>query len=431
MAKRLGTGFAACCLIGSLLASCGDDDQPSPHDGEAGTRPVEAGAGQGGAGGAPSSTDAAGRGGQGSLPQGGAGAEPAAGQGGVSTTNGGRPDAAGQPGGGGDTSSSGAAGGSDAGSGAGGEAGSGGAPDDLPVGSAKLGARCDSTAQCSDPRAPDLFCLAPDDASLGAAPPSGLCTADCETHEDCEAIAPGALCEDVLWNGSRYCIEGCVPGDPAEGTSKCHDRHELACTPLYLADTQDPCTLPSECFFGETCMAGTCQVIFAGCLPACQGDNDCACQGDECEQELYCDKTYQVGNCVPEVQTGKKLGEPCTVTNQEPDECLGFCLQDSPGGSTGHCSEGCSYGYPCAFDEASQRYEGSCAYRIGLVTDPGRGDFGYCASACACTEQCIDPALVCVDASLDTNAFSGSGLCYTSGTPLLDECGAGGAGSGG
>jgi hypothetical protein len=414
MSKRSRMGLLACCVVGSLVASCGEEDNatPSGASGEAGAQLVEAGAGQGGAGaGVPSSMEEAGRGGQPSKPQGGAAGEvsiePQAGGGGAPAASGAGPDAAGQAGNSGDT-------------GAGGEGGSG--PDE-PSGSTRLGARCTSSAQCADPQAPGLFCLEPDDTSLGAAPPGGLCTANCETDTECDAIVPGAFCFDVLSSGFGHCVEGCYPGEPDPGESKCHARDDFTCTPLFLADTQDPCLDVSECFYNELCLDGTCHIIASACLPACQGDNDCV-------ENLHCDQAYDAGTCVEAEQTGKKVGEPCTVTD-EPDECLGFCLEDSPGGTTGHCTQICSFEYPCAFDEASQRYQGSCVYVTKLIPDTKRGDFSYCAPSCDCTEECADPTLVCLDRDLDRNVFSGEGLCSADGIQVLDQCGTGGGGGAG
>ncbi|HKY41282.1 MAG TPA: hypothetical protein VJN18_35360 [Polyangiaceae bacterium] len=419
MSKRLRMGLLACCVVGSLGASCGEEEIATPTGaaGDASAQPGEAGAGQGGGGAAkPGSMDEAGRGGVPSTTQGGAGGEISielqAGAGGVPAASGGSPDAAGQAGGGG------AAGGGAAGGG--GEGGAG----DLPTGETRLGARCNTTAQCADPRAPGLFCLESDDDILGAGPPSGLCTANCQTHLECEAIVPGAWCIDVLASGTGHCVEECSPGEPDPAERKCHDRDEFACTPMSFADTQDPCLDDSQCFYNELCVGGTCQIVVSACLPACQGENDC-------EPGFHCDAAFAAGFCVETEQSGKKTGEPCTVTDQEPDECLGFCLEDSPGASTGHCSQICSYGYPCAFDEPSQRYEGSCFYTVPIIRDTTRGDFGYCAHTCDCTAECADPALVCLDADLDTHVFGGEGLCSADGTQVLDQCGAGGAGGGG
>jgi hypothetical protein len=115
---------------------------------------------------------------------------------------------------------------------------------------------------------------------------------------------------------------------------------------------------------------------------------------------------------------------------------LGFCQPDSNVGAQGHCAATCGLGRECAWDAASQRFDGICFYASVLTAETGAvGDFGFCTPSCNCSEQCNDPALRCellAQGALD-EGFKGPGLCFApdaASTPY-EECATGGAGAGG
>jgi len=310
------------------------------------------------------------------------------------------------------------------------------------VATTKLGRACMSDAECKDPAAPDLKCVTAKDTALnGGAPPKGLCTMPCavpQTVDDvdaCEALGPGALCYQFDSNSNDgYCIEGCTFGTPDIGTTKCHSRPEFACNPALFGATNTSCTDTSMCQDGEACLDGKCNVVLPGCLPACRGDLDC-------DAGMYCDQSFLNGMCVTKKQTGKALGEPCTVpatgADREPDECLGFCQADSATGNAGHCATTCAFARQCAWNTATQTFDGLCAFGSVLTpNDIGQGDFGFCALTCNCSTDCNDATLGCSllqDTPLPTDTFTGAGLCFTPDamTVEYDQCGAGGAGAGG
>jgi hypothetical protein len=158
-------------------------------------------------------------------------------------------------------------------------------------------------------------------------------------------------------------------------------------------------------------------------LPSCRGDLDCA-------QGLYCDQSFLSGTCVPEKPTGKRLGEPCTVPGPneaaEPDECLGFCQADGDG-PQGHCSATCGLLAQCAWDAASQKFDGACFYASVLTSDVGDvGDLGFCTPACNCSEECNDASLECVvlEQGPLNGDFRGPGLCFSPSpdSDPIDEC---------
>ncbi len=301
------------------------------------------------------------------------------------------------------------------------------------VSATKLGRACDVDADCADPDAPGLKCVT---GSVGeGAPPGGLCTIPCDPAEqgtECEAVGTNALCYPFA-QGKGYCIEACSFGAPGVGEVKCHDRVDFACNPALLGDTREDCSDERDCDEGELCIDGTCNVVFAGCLPNCRGDLDCA-------SGTYCDQSFLGGLCVDEKPTGKPLGEPCTVPADdepsEPDECLGFCQADGPNTSAGHCATNCAFGTPCSWNSDTEKFDGLCANLAALAPDPEIGDYGFCMPACNCTDQCNDPALKCSTELLELPSdFKGPGLCFGADEDVREynQCtdpGAGGAGNG-
>ena len=310
--------------------------------------------------------------------------------------------------------------------------GAGGSPPGI-VGS-RLGRACVKDLDCQTANETGLTCISETSTVLGdGAPPRGLCSRPCTVDDECEAHSAGALCYQLGLTGS-FCVEGCQFGSPDIGEAKCHARAELACAPALMANTGEFCTTSDDCQAGDLCVEGSCNVVFPACLPSCRGDLDCAAG-------MYCDQSFLGGLCKTKQPVGKRLGEPCTVpaANQpdEPDGCLGFCQADSDIGTQGHCATTCGLARQCAWDAASQRFDGICFYASPLTTDIGDvGDLGFCTPSCNCSEQCSDPALGCqllALGALNASAFKGPGLCFApdATTTPLEECASGGSGAGG
>ena|GEM_PF-1182628 len=350
----------------------------------------------------------------------------------------------GTDGGGGHGSVIGGSGGSGTGglTGRSGSVNSGGEPDDGPTGTSKLGRACVTAKDCVDPTAPGLTCITAKDAVLGdGAPPKGLCTTTCkmpseeEPDDTCATLGPGGMCFPFESGSDEgYCIEGCEFGAPDIGEAKCHSRPEFACNPALLGATDATCTSTDDCPSGDLCIDGQCAIVFPGCLPSCRGDLDC-------DPGMYCDQGFLNGVCTPVKQTGKALGEPCTVPEegaaQEPDGCLGFCQADSDTGNKGHCAATCGLARPCSWNAASEKFDGICFYASVLTSETGDvGDFGFCTPSCNCTDECNDSTLACSLLSQGALSadFRGPGLCFSPDamTDEYNQCtGAGGMGAGG
>jgi hypothetical protein len=318
----------------------------------------------------------------------------------------------------------------------------GGTGDDGPTTATRLGRACVTAKDCVDPAAPGLTCITSKDTVLGdGAPPKGLCTTTCTVPsqpgdvDSCAALGPNGMCFPFDSESDEgYCIEGCDFGTPDIGDAKCHSRSEFACNPALLGATQTTCVGNDDCPAGDLCIDGQCAVVFAGCLPACRGDLDC-------DPGMYCDQGFLNGVCTPVKQTGKALGEPCTVPAegdpQEPDGCLGFCQRDSDTGNQGHCAATCGLSRQCSWNAETEKFDGICLYASVLTSETGDvGDFGFCTPSCNCTAECNDPALACSLLSQGALSadFRGPGLCFSpdSMTEEYNQCtGAGGDGAGG
>ncbi len=307
------------------------------------------------------------------------------------------------------------------------------------AGMTKLGRACMNDNECKDAAAPDLKCVTAKQPLLGGgAPPKGLCTMPCavpQTADDtdaCEALGPGAICYEFDSSSTDgYCVEGCSFGTADIGETKCHNRSEFACNPALFGATDTACTSTAACQAGEVCLGGACNVVLPACMPACRGDIDC-------DDGMYCDQSFLNGLCVTKKQVGKALGEPCTVPPEdasEPDECLGFCQADSATGDSGHCSVTCPFARQCAWNAATEKFDGLCAFGSVLTPDDiAQGDFGFCALSCNCTTECNDPTLGCSllqDTPLPED-FKGAGLCFTpdADTVAYNHCEGAGGGAG-
>ncbi len=292
-----------------------------------------------------------------------------------------------------------------------------------------LGRACSSDDDCED-----LKCVLSTETVLHnqGAPPKGVCTLPCQLptvvdpDDPCQDIDPAALCfpvDDVSTTG--YCIEGCSFGPREPGQAKCHERAEFACQVALVQPTNYPCLDAVDCQAGEYCGSdGYCQIVMPGCLPSCRGDLDCAAG-------LHCDQSWGGGACVEAAPTGKALGEACAVVPldqpAEPDECLGYCQQDTRGSSDGHCGSLCTYGEGCSWDTATARFDGACILISQAIEGPSAtpGDFGYCNQTCNCSDDCRVIGQRCVQLGNRLGAeFSGPGLCLTpvQGDKFIEAC---------
>lgn len=322
--------------------------------------------------------------------------------------------------------------------GSGGNTNTGRAGGDTGTVGTNLGKACVNDSQCTDVNAPGLKCVTAKDQVLDdGAPPKGLCTMPCTKNGDCQDLGAGAICYGFT-DDAAYCIEGCAFGKPEIGEKKCHDRPEFACSPVMFDPTDTKCQTSDDCDQGEWCDDGICDVVYTACLPSCRGDIDC-------EAGSYCDQTFGRGTCVAKKQSGKALGEPCTVpadnAPRTADECLGICQRDAVGSSKGHCGATCALGRECAYNTTTNKFDGVCLFPSSLNVKTGStGDFGFCTLACDCTDACLDPDLGCTildETPLPTDAFRGAGFCV--GTKNIEagqeynQCtdGTAGAGAGG
>lgn len=326
--------------------------------------------------------------------------------------------------------------------GSGGSAGHGGGSAGAAAGLGTLGSACTKATDCANPKYPALTCVTGKDTVFAnGAPPKGLCTMPCKMPtqngetDACEALGPNSICYAFDDSTAGYCMEGCHFGPLAlREPQKCHGRAEFSCRPALFGATNSLCDVSTDCPLGELCSSGVCYENLPACLPSCAGDIDC-------EVGMYCDQQYGGGTCVTKKQTGKALGEPCTVPGpnqpEEPDECLGWCAADETGSSQGHCLTTCTYGAPCAYNSVSRKYDGACVFASQqLLGGPAAaGDTGYCDLACNCSSECSDSTLDCEllpdGALMDT--FRGAGLCFLAGPDSVpyEQCGAGGDSSGG
>src|SRR6185369_15607257 len=83
-----------------------------------------------------------------------------------------------------------------------------------------------------------LKCVTDSSLTGQQGPAGGLCSAPCEANTDCLEFTDTAYCYTL--GTEQYCIESCPIGDGL----KCHERDNVACTPL---TNQAACTSDSDC----------------------------------------------------------------------------------------------------------------------------------------------------------------------------------------
>ena len=281
-----------------------------------------------------------------------------------------------------------------------GRAGSGGGTGTGTGTAPMLGAICGADADCGD----GLICLTADGGKLGGASPgNGLCTASCTADTDCDALQTGAGCVNfgTTTAPEPYCLQTCTQGEPADISTKCQGRVDVACASL--SDTS------------------------TFCVPLCRADADCA-TGQFCEPSS--------GLCGKTKPSGLPVGTACDP-NATTDACEGFCITTSGTGVTpvtGTCVEFCSGELPCMYsNDATPKPGGLC---IGALSDTfGSLDLGICRPNCACPSDCKFPGDMCrawssnaTEQQLKT-ALGADGLCYPNVTDSVAlDCGEGGAG---
>ncbi len=302
----------------------------------------------------------------------------------------------------------------------GGKAGRGGSGGTGVVPQTRLGQACVSNGDCVTA---GLECLTEDSLPGEQGPAGGLCTAPCASNADCEGFGTVAYCYTLA--EQPYCIEGC----PVGAFDKCHDRVDVACTPL---TNQAPCTSDSACSPG-ICDADSGVCLFGGCVPACGADSQCG-SGQSCD--------FSTGLCSSNPKEGLGFGAPCN-TRETNDPCAGFCIRVSETG--GMCSASCSQNlnlYGCGFD-GSGPADAVCAFRTA-DDFASIGDLGICGPLCDCNAECELEGWGCfdLDDQLGTGAqeyFGRKGICLTRDendqpSDTLQQCpngSGGGAGAGG
>ena len=237
-----------------------------------------------------------------------------------------------------------------------------------------LGAACKSDAECGS----GLTCFkSTDDVAPGGGAPNGLCTKDC-TGSAATCSEYGGVCVQLdALSTKAYCLEDC---DIGPNIAKCHDRRDMACSPLDKG--------------------------FA-CVPICRDDSDCGTR--------KCDLAK--GLCATQPTPGLPIGAPCS----KDADCAGdLCVPlDEPDAATETkvCSARCRVGVVA---------EG-CGYRGGavdagpvmggcyLLWDRGydEGDLGLCMQLCDGPGDCLlkVPSWTCTNDTFTRSVFK-HGVCF-------------------
>lgn len=238
----------------------------------------------------------------------------------------------------------------------------------------------------ADSQCPGGVCLTEDDGY-----PTGYCTGECATREDCDIA--GAY-------------QHCVPG--RDGKSYCNYRclNGVDCgRPGYTCDVEAPSYLEGDFVEGNGL-----------CIGFCAQDSDCG-EGRVCDA--------YTGRCeLPENvrTTGAINGEACANNG----ECRGTCIEDNANGwIDGSCVSFCilplGYNTNTLFAEDTLP-QGSCpdgniCFVNGSYT---RGDLGICFDACTTNDDCrtgyeCKYAFALADGSTRsfTNGYCGPIACRT------------------
>jgi hypothetical protein len=303
--------------------------------------------------------------------------------------------------------------------GSGGKAGSGGSGGS--GGSAAkthLGQACVSDGDCVTD---GLKCITDTSLTGQQGPAGGLCTLPCESNGDCLDFASSAYCYTL--GTEQYCVEGCPIGDAI----KCHERDNVACTPL---TNQAECTSDSQCGPDGVCDTDSAICVFGGCVPTCLADSDCGAG-------LSCD--FSTGLCAKNPKEGAAIGAPCDPADAN-DPCAGFCVRVSD--TEGMCSAGCSQNqnlYGCGFD-GNDPAAALCAF-VSVSAFNSLGDQGLCGALCDCNDDCKISGWGCldIDEQLGSGAadyFQRAGICLqldsgTKPTDTLQTCPPGSSGGSG
>jgi hypothetical protein len=307
-----------------------------------------------------------------------------------------------------------------AGASTGGRSGTGGASTTTGGSSAKtsnLGKGCVNDANCGTTSG--LTCI--NDPVV----PQGLCSSDCETDDDCNALSPGAICDQGL------CLEGCQVGPVTGLTDKCHAREDFNCRDVnsMVVTTTKPCTEDEDCDSGSICDQDVCLRVVTACQPACASDDDCA-SGSFCN--------IGNGTCQTEPLKGKKVGEACDAGNQQPRGCQGFCI--GGGGDVTMCSGLCTFGVRagCGWDGTGPADAGCLFVPPYINQDIGAGDVGNCAQLCDCNSDCRNGDAQCISFTglgLDDfiDVYQRQGFCAPAAAddPVIAQCSTGAGGEGG
>ncbi len=290
------------------------------------------------------------------------------------------------------TGGTGGAGGADAAVDAVGEA-SPDAPADVVEPEPRLGAACESDADCSG-RAPR--CLKPgDDAwnvsafSGPSGPAGGYCSASCAEFEGTDAqVDPCLALGGTCYLG--WCLEACTMG-LVESPAKCHGRSDVTC-------------MPSTGGEGDVC--------YPTCTPAsdCGPGRECDPRSSRCKSPMY-------------IVPGAPDGAACEVGGSP--TCAAQCVRVSAPLAGGASAEVGVCGSRCV---TSAVPDGCGPMKACLYAPTGAvaGDRGYCAQLCDDVSDCLDTVheVVC---NPGTVAALGHGYCEVVGPIRSTDGGVDGA----
>jgi hypothetical protein len=249
--------------------------------------------------------------------------------------------------------------------------------------SGNIGRACATDAECGE----GMLCISRTDTeTLGGAPPKGLCTVACSTHDTCLEFSSDAWC--VEYDNGGYCLEGCLMDQ--EPAVKCHDRLDFVCHVLDFAPLGTGCSDLDPCGTNEVCLSGECNLALTVCTPGCGSNEDCP-------SDLFCD--YISGLCVETEPEGKDFNELCDPsTTADPNECVGgICSETYDDETEGTCSGFCNIGNPFSCGYTGEgKADAACLYGSILGGEISEtGDLGICGQLCDCDDECTATGEVC------------------------------------